>query len=135
MITIVNFRQYERKDGLLIPIELQYELPFQPKRLFYIRNVPVGTFRANHAHRECHQIFICIAGTFDVLTQDGDGEVYGWDMDTDSKGLHVPPLTWVVVKNIAPGAVILVLASHEYDVKDYIDDHDEYMNLWQKSQL
>ncbi len=36
-------------DGTLVPIEFS-ELPFEPKRVFYVTNVPKGEERGNHAH-------------------------------------------------------------------------------------
>ena len=44
--------------GLLVPIEFA-QLPFMPKRLFYVSNVPKGEERGNHAHYNTKQILTC----------------------------------------------------------------------------
>ncbi len=35
---------------------------------------------------------------------------------------HIPPLVWALQEYLTLGASLLVLASHEYDINDYIDD-------------
>jgi hypothetical protein len=40
----------------------------------------------------------------------------------------VPPLTWTTVYRHTPDALVLVMASREYDPADYIRDYDEFLD-------
>jgi dTDP-4-dehydrorhamnose 3,5-epimerase-like enzyme len=127
-MNLIKFREYHEPDGTLVPIELESELPFTPKRLFWITGVPSGTTRADHAHKTCHQLIVPIAGGFDAkYTRPG---IKFWNfahMENDRSGLYIPPMNWLTLYNITPDAVILVLASHAYDPADYINDELEWL--------
>ena len=47
--------------GALLPLHLA-ELPFVPRRVFAITDVPVGTERGGHAHRSGMQLLVCLQG-------------------------------------------------------------------------
>ena len=57
--------------GNLTFIECQRHLPFDIKRVYYLYDVPGGTSRAGHAHKNLQQFLIAISGSFDVLLDDG----------------------------------------------------------------
>jgi hypothetical protein len=44
-------------------------------------------------------------------------------------GLYLPPLTWAVQYRYTTDAVLMVMASHAYDAKDYIRDYAEFLQL------
>jgi len=46
--------------GVLMVID-HSAIPFEVKRTFFINSVPDGHTRGNHAHKECHQFFICLS--------------------------------------------------------------------------
>jgi hypothetical protein len=43
-------------------------------------------------------------------------------LNSPDRGLYIPPLTWGNQFQFSNDAVLLVLASHEYDDADYIRD-------------
>jgi hypothetical protein len=43
--------------------------------------------------------------------------------------VHIPPGVWGIQYKYSPDAVLLVLASHEYDEKDYIRDYEEFLKF------
>ncbi|WP_205696699.1 WxcM-like domain-containing protein [Conexibacter sp. SYSU D00693] len=112
--------------GSLVAAELSDRLPFLPRRYFLVFDVPSAEVRGEHAHRECHQFLLCVAGEVHVIADDGQHrqEVV---LDDLSMGLYLPPMVWGVQYHYSPGAVLLVLASHEYDPADYIRDYGEYL--------
>ncbi len=135
MVRMIPFRLCVG-GGTLIPVEFS-ELPFIPKRIFWVSGLDQGGTRGNHAHRKCHQLIVAMAGSFKVTTEEGQ-TVDEFDLNdashgTPSAAVYVPPLTWVTISEISQDAVIFVAASDEYDVADYIDDKDEYLRLWQAS--
>ena len=97
--------------------------PFEPKRVFWIDNVPHCEWRAGHALRTCHQVLIALRGRFDVIV---DGTRW-YHLCSPQFGLHIEPMAWRVMRNFSSDALCLVLASEEYDGADYIKDYDEYL--------
>lgn len=135
LITVTQLREYQELDGVLTPVELKSEIPFSVQRIFWIRNIPDGKSRANHAHRACHQFLVPVAGSFTVVTWAPPECEIEHRMVQGSCGIHVPPLTWVLIHSISSDAIILVLASHAYDVFDYIDSKDELLKCRSLSEL
>lgn len=106
--------------GKLLPIPFA-ELPFVPRRCFCVSQVPAGTARGRHAHRESWQLLICLNGRIDVLMRDGHGEVTV-PLSDDSSALLIGPLIWTQQTYLTDGAVLMVLASQEFDPDGYITD-------------
>ena len=101
-------------------------LPFTPRRLFTVYDVPSESVRGAHAHRECAQFLVCLAGEVSCLVDDGSARE-AIDLDTPEVGLHVPPMIWGTQWKYTRNAVLLVLASHPYDSADYIRDYEEFL--------
>jgi dTDP-4-dehydrorhamnose 3,5-epimerase-like enzyme len=114
--------------GSLIPIEFGDNLPFIPKRIFCVYEVTGERIRGEHAHRECHQILICINGSLRVLVDNGT-ERREVTLDTPQSALHIHPLVWASQRRFSPNAVVLVLASHPYDNADYIRDYRDFQQV------
>jgi len=108
--------------------EIGKGLPFVPRRYFVITDVPNDKVRGEHAHRKLRQFLVCLRGRCSIVVDDGKRreEVV---LDSADAGLYVPPLVWAVQYKYSADAVLLVLASAEYDAADYIRDYDEFMRL------
>ena len=113
---IIQFSRHEDDRGVLVWGEVRNQLPFTPRRIFYISKVPKHKIRGNHTHRVCEQILVPVSGNF-VAKIDG---VKFWLTSEFPHGLYVPPLTHIVLEDFSEDAVCLVLCSHVYDAKDYI---------------
>ncbi len=111
--------------GLLGVAEYGPHIPFIPKRLFFFCDVPAGTTRGGHGHRELEQFIICPRGAVRIETLDAAGE-QSFALDASLQGLHIPAMTWVDIRFEEAGTVALVLASAEYDEADYIRDRDAF---------
>jgi len=101
-------------------------LPFEPKRIFYIYDIPAGEARGAHAHRECHQFIIAASGSFEVNMDDGVNKKTV-TLNRPFYGLHIPPGIWAHELNFSSGAICLVLASEKYNEQDYIRDYSEFI--------
>ena len=116
--------------GNLVVGECAKELPFEPKRIFMVYDVPNSKVRGAHAHKECHQFLIATHGSVNVILDDGEfREEYM--LSDASIGLHIKPGVWGVQYKYSKNAVLLVLASHGYQASDYIRDYNEFL-LWKK---
>ena len=112
--------------GNLSARELGDGLPFQPKRYFVVVDVPSREVRGEHAHRKCAQVIVCLRGSVACVVDDGS-QRQEITLDSPEIALHVPPMVWAVQYKYSEDAVLLVLASEEYDAKDYIRDYDEFL--------
>jgi UDP-2-acetamido-3-amino-2,3-dideoxy-glucuronate N-acetyltransferase len=112
--------------GNLSARELGAGLPFVPARCFVVFDVSSKEVRGAHAHRECHQLLICLRGTLACLVDDGRRrqEV---PLDGPELALEIPPMIWAVQYKYTADAMLLVLTSHAYDPGDYIRSYDEFL--------
>ncbi|MFV0299848.1 MAG: WxcM-like domain-containing protein [Paracoccus sp. (in: a-proteobacteria)] len=112
--------------GNLTVREMGRGLPFTPKRYFVITDVPSKEVRGEHAHRQCHQLLICLKGSVNCLVDDGVHRAEHC-LDTPEKALHIPPMVWGTQYRYSQDAVLMVLASHGYEPDDYIRTYDAFM--------
>lgn len=114
--------------GSLSVGEIGEHIPFDVQRYFLVFDVPSAETRGEHAHRQCHQFLICVAGKLAVVADDGKNrqEVI---LDKPNLGIHLPPMTWGIQYKYSADAVLLVLASHHYSSADYIRNYDEFLQL------
>ncbi|HBR11292.1 MAG TPA: hypothetical protein DD740_03585 [Chryseobacterium sp.] len=123
---IINLPKIEDPRGNLSVIENE-TIPFPIKRVYYLYDVPSGTERGGHAHKEQEAFIIAVSGSFDVILNDGQQKrVYTLNMP--NQGLYVPKMTWRELKNFSSGAVCLVISPAVYDEEDYIRDYDEFID-------
>ncbi|MGG7036027.1 MAG: sugar 3,4-ketoisomerase [Flavobacterium sp.] len=100
-------------------------IPFDIKRVYYLFDIPTGSERGGHAHKNLQQLLIAISGSFDVVLKDGDSE-RKITLNKPSEGLLVVPGIWRELKNFSSGSVCLVVASDVFDEEDYIRDFSEF---------
>jgi UDP-2-acetamido-3-amino-2,3-dideoxy-glucuronate N-acetyltransferase len=112
--------------GNLSAREMGDGLPFEPRRYFVVVDVPSREVRGEHAHRRCAQLLICLKGSLACVVDDGKGREE-LSLDSPEVALYVPPMVWAVQYKYSKDAVLLVLASEEYDPDDYIRDYDEFL--------
>ena len=127
-VSVVRLPVVTDARGSLAFAEYDRHLPFVPRRYFAMLDVPTGMLRGDHAHRACHQFFVCLRGACTIAFDDGrrrDQLV----LESPAVGVHAPPLTWCTVRLDIPGTVLLTLASDPYEAADYILDYDEFLRL------
>ena len=112
--------------GNLSFIEGGIHVPFQIARTYYLYDVPAGSERGGHAHKDLHQLMIAISGSFDVILSDGKNNKR-FHLNRPYLGLYISPMVWRVLDNFSSGSVSLVLASDKYDEVDYHRDYDQYI--------
>lgn len=124
--SIIQLGKISNRAGNITVVENLMELPFEVKRIFYLYDIPGGESRGAHAHKECHQFLIAASGSYEVLLEDGITKRQV-QLNRANIGLHIPPGIWASEVNFSSGSICLVLASHQYNEKDYIRDYQEYL--------
>lgn len=114
--------------GNLSVIENGPRLPFEIKRCYWIYDVPGDSERHGHAFRQQEELIVALAGSFDVVLDDGE-MVTRHHMSRSYYGLYVPAGTWRSIDNFSTCSVAMVLSSTLYDPSDYIDDYAQFKRL------
>lgn len=127
-VALIPFRRIDGEYGSLIVGEQPTELPFAAKRIFTLLDIPEGQVRGTHAHRECEQLLVCLAGSVTAVVDDGTTR-RELVLDDPAVGLYMPAMTWGTQYRYSSDAVLLVLASDPYDPDDYIEDYAEFLAL------
>ena len=128
---IVNFNEITDHRGKMIPIEYPKQLEFPLKRIYYIFDVKDGVRRGYHSHNDLEQILIAVHGKVKVLIK-APYEEEIVELDSPNKGLYIGPMIWREMFDFENEAVLVVLASHEYDENDYIRDWNDYLEKAKK---
>ncbi len=123
---IYSIPSFSDVRGDISILEFSKILPFEIKRIFYTYGVKSTEVRGEHAHKVCEQFLIAVHGSLNVIVDNGIcREEYV--LDSPTKGLHLPSGCWGIEYKHSQDCVLLVLASHEYDAKDYIRDYNEFL--------
>ena len=125
---IIELPKISDPRGNLSFIESGQHIPFDIKRVYYLYDVPGGSDRGSHAHKNLHQFIVAMSGSFDVVLDDGK-EKKRYHLNRSYQGLYVCPMMWRLLDNFSSGAVCMVLASAHYDASDYIRDYSEFLAL------
>ena len=114
--------------GNLSFIEAGEHIPFDIKRVYYMYDVPGGSDRGSHAHKNLHQFIVAMSGSFDVVLDDGQ-EKKRFHLNRSYYGLYVCPMMWRDLDNFSSGAVCMVLASEHYDEVDYVREYQQFLEM------
>jgi dTDP-4-dehydrorhamnose 3,5-epimerase-like enzyme len=125
--TLVDCPYITSDLGVLGVIEGTDILPFPVSRMYFIHNVPPGAERGSHAHKELKQLMMCLSGSVEVVLDDGDN-TFTFVLKNSYQAIQVPSGYWRTLKNFSVDAVLVVLASNEYEESDYIRDRSEFLD-------
>jgi dTDP-4-dehydrorhamnose 3,5-epimerase-like enzyme len=123
---VIELPKISDPRGNLTFIEGGHHIPFDIKRVYYTYDVPGGSDRGEHAHRELQQLIIAISGSFDVTLDDGHSRKK-FHLNRSFQGLYVCPMIWRNLDNFSSGSVCMVLASNYYDELDYYRNYNDFI--------
>lgn len=127
---VVPLTLEQRSDnrGSLIAIE-DYNLPFDIKRVYYIYKVMPGVSRGFHAHIDLKQLLIVVSGSVKIRCVDKHEKEEVFLLDSPNRALLIQGLVWREMFDFSDNAVLVVLASENYNEADYIRDYDEFQRI------
>ena len=112
--------------GSLVSLEVNKNIPFDIKRIYYIFDTKQGVRRGFHAHKKLEQILICTSGSCDILLDDGEDKNIV-RLNSKNEGLYISNNIWREMFNFSQDCVLMVLASEHYDESDYIRNYDDFL--------
>jgi hypothetical protein len=121
MAVIIELPIHNDKRGSLVSIEKC--LPFEVKRTYFIYDI-IGDERGGHRHKICKQALVAIKGSCIVHCNDGINKKK-FIMDSPHKILILEPKDWHKMYKFDKNTILLILASHYYDINDYI--YEDYI--------
>lgn len=118
MPRLIHLPHFQDERGVLTVYDPgnRTDLPFIPKRVFWIWNVPQHQERANHTHEICKQVIIPLCGRF-VIEIDENTRYYL----KNHQGLYVEAGEKIRLYSFSKGAIALVLCSEYYDEDEVIE--------------
>lgn len=122
---VYNYISHGDDDGQLVALEENIDVPFEIKRVFHIYETKKGVVRGKHAHKKLEEVLVCVAGSCKVLLDDGEKKET-IVLDNPTKGLYIPPELWREMFEFETDTVLLVLASREYEIDDYLRDYSKW---------
>ena len=127
-VKFFNLRKVIELDGILVPIESSFDIPFSIKRVFYVYGVKDQNDRGKHSHHKCKQLLICLNGEVEVICDDGLNKKK-YILSDPNQAIYIPEMIWDEQKYVSEDSILLVLASTHYDENDYIEDYDKFKEL------
>jgi dTDP-4-dehydrorhamnose 3,5-epimerase-like enzyme len=126
LVQLVPIPQRGDVRGSLSVAELGGALPFVVRRVYWIHGTKPGVSRGFHAHKQLHQLCVCVAGSVRIVLFDGQREE-DVTLNSSAQGLLIGPDLWREMHDFSPDCVLMVFASAEYDETDYIRDRSQFI--------
>ena len=123
---IIDLPKISNRRGNITPVEGGNHIPFDIERVYYLYDVPGGSVRGGHAHKQLQQLVISVMGAFDVILDDGYKKKTV-RLDRAYFGLYIPNMIWRELENFSSGGICLVLASLPYDESDYLREYEDFL--------
>ena len=126
LCTIVQLTKISNPSGNLTVVQNFDTFQHPVKRVYYLYDIPGGSERGGHAHKNLHQLVIAASGSFSVIIDDGNIRKI-IHLNHPNYGLHIVPGIWRELNNFSSGAICLVLASEKYAPDDYIRNYSDFI--------
>lgn len=127
LVELIELPKISDPRGNLSFVEQNQHIPFEIRRIYYLYDIPGGSERGSHAHKNLKQLMIAISGSFDIRLNDGN-DSKNFHLNRPYLGLYIPPMLWRSLDNFSSGSVCMVIASDLYDEDDYLRNYTNYLN-------
>jgi WxcM-like protein len=129
--SLITLPKNHQLNGNLTSVNNGIEVPFDIKRVYYLYDVPGGFSRGGHGHKDLQQLIVALSGSFDLIVDDGNVK-RTFHLSRPNVGVYMPAGLWRELDNFSSGSICFVLASTEYDEKDYFREYSEFLNAKNK---
>jgi len=123
----MRWTQVHKSDRGTLAVVESKTMPFVPKRMFYVKDVPKGSRRGNHAHYTTRQLLVCVKGKI-LVELDYGNETQQVLLNEDDSVL-VNSLVWDSQVYQTGDDILMSICSTEHDPEDYITDHDIFLKV------
>ena len=127
-IKIIKLKSFTKKSGKLVPLNFNSKFPIPVKRIFYIYGKK-NSFRGDHAHKKCKQLFIPISGKVELIIKKDNKENKFSLCPEKNQAILIPNLYWCSLKFMTSNAVIMVACDRKYEFNDYIEKYSDFIKI------
>lgn len=120
---------YVDSRGVLMAAESGSDaIPFPIERVFWIKDVPVGSRRGGHSHSTCAEAIFPLQGSCRIHVTDGrnHSDIL---LDDAQKGILIPPDIWCDLYDFSKDCILVVAASQRYDTDGYVHRYEDYQRI------
>lgn len=121
----------DEEVGYISVAQSNVHVPFGIKRVYWVYQTPAHIERGNHAHIQCVQLLVAVAGRVEIELENTRGVKELFVLSDPSIGLFVPVMHWRKI-HLDANAVLLCLASEKFDESDYIRNYDVFQAYQEK---
>lgn len=114
--------------GSLISLERATGVPFEIARVYFVFDTQPGVSRGFHAHRQLRQLVFCVAGSCNMVLDDGRARSE-LRLDRPEVAVEIGPMVWHEMHDFSSDCILAVLAEAPYDESDYIRDYSQFAEL------
>ena len=126
---LIDFHQIgDDSIGHISVAEMENNVPFAIKRVFWTYGTPETVERGNHAHKTNEEIIVPVTGEITITTESINGEMETFVLDNPNRGLYIPTNVWIKMSYI-PGTVQLVINSSLFKEEEYIRSYKDFKAL------
>jgi dTDP-4-dehydrorhamnose 3,5-epimerase-like enzyme len=127
---VIKFDKYINPTGCLIPFYRKQSFKnFKILRFFFLYG-KFKSFRANHAHKKCNQIYIPVAGKIlvEITNKKNNTKkiLLGYK---NNKFIIIPKMTWTKITFLEKKSILLVLCDYKYDRNEYIENKQKFLEI------
>ncbi|HAW94462.1 MULTISPECIES: sugar 3,4-ketoisomerase [unclassified Arsukibacterium] len=126
LVKWVELQQRGDERGYLTIIEARKNIPFDIKRIYFLTSLSSDMPRGFHAHHQLEQLAVCVAGSCEVLLDNGYKKERV-KLQGPDRALRIEPKVWHEMYGFSKDCVFLVVASEVYDEADYIRDYQLFL--------
>jgi len=126
-----TFPEHTDLRGSLVPLEFDENLPFMPKRIYFLHSTPADMVRGAHSHFIEEEIFMCIVGSCIAIIDFDGTEKREIELNSSTKAIYVGKNVWHEFKNFSSDAILLCLSSVNYlpGESNYELDYEKFKKL------
>lgn len=124
-VQLIELGHLEDLRGNLTVGEVDKELPFIPKRIYTMSDVPSKHVRGAYSLKSCHRFIVCMNESVQIVCDNGKYR-HQICLDTPTVGLYVPNLIWTSFYKFSKDTILTVLASNTYSSDDYLRDYAQF---------
>lgn len=114
--TLVNLKQisFDGVDLNITVAEVENQVPFSIKRVYWLRSGKITTTRGKHAHMNAFQFLVVIRGSVVLSITNQNNQTNFFFLNNDQTGVVVPPGHWLCIE-MGEETVLLCFSSKLFE--------------------
>lgn len=123
---LIHFDSFDAKQSGKLVVSEKENLPFMPKRIYWVTGIEEKTIRGEHAHKKLNQILICDEGKIEIELISKERQTFKYTLSSSDIGLFVPKMYWRKIY-YEEGSILLVLAEDLFKKSDYLSNFYDFV--------